>query len=470
MKADVMYWTTATLAEAVKGQILTGDPAASIGAVSTDTRQLAPGHCFIALVGENHNGHAFVPDAIRKGASAVIVSEWDESLLPKGSGTAVIKVPDSLYALGEIARSHRKRFAVPVIAVSGSNGKTSTKEMIAAILSRKKRVLRNRGNFNNLIGLPLTLLELNEEHEIAVVEMGINVPGEMARLAEIGSPTVGVITNVQPAHLEGLQSLDRILREKGKLWESLGTEGLAIVNLDDPRLSRFAAGIKARKMTFSLSDTAADVYACAPVRISEKGTSFRIRFGNDEIPVALPVMGLHHAQNTLAAAAAALGTGAAPAEVAQGLADYEPIGQRMQFLQLTNGCVLIDDTYNANPGSVLAAVDAVIAASSGRPFVAVLGEMKELGEESADLHFDVGKKIGARRPGMLITLGEMGLQIRNGALAAGMDGPLCLHAQSHEEAIEFLRTRLPECAWILVKGSRVMAMERVVEGMAGKWL
>ena len=228
------------------------------------------------------------------------------------SGAAVIKVRDTLYALGELARNYRNRFDIPVIAVSGSNGKTSTKEMISAIFSRNRKVLRNKGNFNNLIGLPLTLLELNEEHQIAVVEMGINVPGEMERLAQIGSPTVGVITNVHPAHLEGLQSLERILLEKGKLWESLGPEGLAVVNLDDQRLPRFAGSIRARKLTFSLNNLNADVCACTPIHISEKGTSFRIRFGNDEIPVALPVMGIHHARNALAAVAAAWGTGAGP--------------------------------------------------------------------------------------------------------------------------------------------------------------
>jgi UDP-N-acetylmuramoyl-tripeptide--D-alanyl-D-alanine ligase len=470
LKADCMSWTAATLSEAVKGEILSGDPTATVGAISTDTRKITRGHCFIALAGENHDGHTFVPDAIRKGASAVVVSEWNERLLPEGSDAAVIRVRDSLYALGEIARSHRNRFDIPVIAISGSNGKTSTKEMVSAIFSRNRKVLRNKGNFNNLIGLPLTLLELNGEHQIAVVEMGINVPGEMERLVEIGTPTVGVITNVQPAHLEGLQSLDRILLEKGKLWESLGTEGLAVVNLDDCRLSRFANGIKARKLTFSRTDSGADVWACTPVRLSEKGTSFRIRFGGDEISVALPVIGFHHAQNALAAAAAALGSGASPDEVETGLSDYEPIGQRMQFLELPNGRVLIDDTYNANPGSMLAAVEAVLAAGSGRPFVAVLGEMKELGEASADLHFDLGKKVGSIKPSRLITLGEMGLQIQKGARAAGLDGSLCFHAGSHEEAIEFLRARIPERAWILVKGSRAMTMERIVEGLAGKWL
>ena len=219
MKED-MFRTVATLAEDAGGEILSGDPGAQVGAISTDTRNISPGDCFIALPGENHDGHAFVADAIRKGAGRC--NRIGVQRLSLDTSAAVIRVDDTLYALGELARRHRMRFDIPVIAVSGSNGKTSTKEMIAAILGRTRNVLKNRGNFNNLIGLPLTLLELSEEHSVAVVEMGINVPGEMERLAQIGSPTVAIITNVHPAHLQGLESLEGIMEEKGRLWKSLG--------------------------------------------------------------------------------------------------------------------------------------------------------------------------------------------------------------------------------------------------------
>lgn len=465
-----MTWTVATLAEATQGKILSGDPATPIETISTDTRKIAPGHCFIALAGENRDGHAFVTDAAQKGAGAVIVSKWPADSRPEELGAAVIKVRDTLFALGEIARVHRSRFAIPVIAVSGSNGKTSTKEMIAAILEQKKRILKNKGNFNNLIGLPLTLLELDDQHEAAIVEMGINVPGEMARLAEIGRPTIGVITNVHPAHLEGLHSLDRIMEEKGKLWESLGPDGVAVVNLDDPRLSAFSRSLPCRKITCSLEDGGADVHPSSPIRITEGVTAFRIRFGDAEVPVVLPAMGLHHARNALAAVAAALAAGASPGQIEAGLAEYEPVGQRMQFHRLSNGCVLIDDTYNANPGSVLAAVEAVIAARSGKPFIVVVGEMRELGPESPKLHFSVGEKIGRGNPRLLVTLGRMGLEVEKGAQAAGMDASRCFHAGTHDEAIEFVRHNLPEGAWVLVKGSRAMTMERIVEGIAGTWL
>ncbi len=459
-----MFRTVATLAEAAGGEILSGDPGAQVRAISTDTRELAPGDCFVALPGESHDGRIFVADAVRKGASAVIVSE--RVVLPRDTSVAVIRVGDTLYALGELARRHRMSFSIPVIAVSGSNGKTSTKEMIAAIFSRTRKVLKNKGNFNNLIGLPLTLLGLSEEHGVAVVEMGINVPGEMERLAQIGSPTVAIITNIHPAHLMGLGSVERILEEKARLWKSLDSDGVAVVNLDDPMLSHFAEQIMARKITFSLRNGAADVSVCSQIVVSEGNTSFRINAGGFEIPVSLPVMGVHHAQNALAATAAALSAGASAGEVGTGLAGCAPVPQRMNCLKLRNGGVLVDDTYNANPRSMIAAVEAVLSAGSGRPFVAVLGEMRELGPDSPALHFEVGRRVGAAKPSRLIALGALGIEILRGAQAAGLDESLCFHAGDHAEAADFLRRVAPEGAWILVKGSRGMTMEKVVAAMA----
>jgi len=458
-----MLRTVATLAEAAGGRILFGDPGAQVRAISTDTREIAAGDCFIALPGENHDGHLFVADAVRKGAGAVIVSKNVD--LPPEASAAVIVVGDTLYALGELARRHRMSFDIPLVAVSGSNGKTSTKEMVAAILSRTRKVLKNKGNYNNLIGLPLTLLDLSEEHSVAVVEMGINVPGEMERLAQIGSPTSAVITNIHPAHLLGLGSIEQIMEEKGKLWKALDTDGIAVVNLDDPMLSNFAEQIPARKITFSLRNGAADVSVCSKIAVSRGSTSFRINAGGFEIPVALPVMGVHYAQNALAATAAALSVGATAGEVGAGLAGCAPVPQRMNCLKLADGSVLVDDTYNANPRSMIAAVEAVLAASAGRPFVAVLGEMRELGPDSPSLHFEVGKRVGAAKPSRLIVLGALGVELLRGAQAAGLDESLCFQAADHAEAADFLRRVAPRGAWILVKGSRGMTMEKVVQAM-----
>jgi UDP-N-acetylmuramoyl-tripeptide--D-alanyl-D-alanine ligase len=458
-----MFRTVEALAEAAGGEILSGDPGAQVRAISTDTREITPGDCFIALPGENHDGHAFVADAVRKGASAVIVSE--PQVIAQNCPAAVIKVGDTLYALGELARRHRMRFNIPVIAVSGSNGKTSTKDMVAAIFGQNREVLKNKGNFNNLIGLPLTLLGLHEGHSVAVVEMGINVPGEMERLAQIGAPTVAVITNIHPAHLQGLGSVERIMEEKGRLWKSLESNAVAVVNLDDPMLFQFAKEIKSRKTTFSLSNEKADVSVCSPIEVCEGKTFFRIRAGGADIPVSLPAMGAHYAQNALAATAAALVGGASAGQVEAGLAGYEPAPQRMNCLRLRNGQILVDDTYNANPRSMIAAAEAVLSARSGRPFVAVLGEMRELGPQAPLLHFEVGRKIGAARPSVLITLGNLGIEIVNGARAAGLDESVCFHAADHSEAADLLRQLAPEYAWILVKGSRGMKMEKVVEAI-----
>ncbi|HYA40171.1 MAG TPA: UDP-N-acetylmuramoyl-tripeptide--D-alanyl-D-alanine ligase [Syntrophobacteraceae bacterium] len=460
-----MFRTVAALAEAAGGELHFGDPGAQVRAISTDTRKIAPGDCFIALAGQNRDGHAFVADAINKGAGAVIVSVLP--VISRDCSAAVIKVGDTLYALGELARRHRMMFDIPVIAVSGSNGKTSTKEMIAAIFSPTREVLKNKGNFNNLIGLPLTLLGLEERHSVAVVEMGINVPGEMERLAQIGAATAAVITNIHPAHLEGLGSIERIMQEKGKLWTSLGPGGIAVVNADDPMLSHFAKQIKARKVTFSLSNGEADVSVCSQIVVSEANTSFRINAGGNKIAVSLPAVGLHYAQNALAATAAALVNGASAGEVEAGLRGYGPVPQRMNCIKLPGGRVLVDDTYNANPRSMIASVEAVLCASSGGPFVAVLGDMRELGPQGPSLHFEVGKRIGEAKPSRLIVLGDLGIEIINGARAAGLDESVCFHAAGHAEAADLLRRVAPEGAWILVKGSRGMMMEKVVQALVG---
>ena len=453
--------TVETLAADAGGRITSGDPGAGLGRVCTDTRGIEQGDCFIALFGENRDGHAFVADAVKKGAGAVIVSR--EVDLPPTSSAAVIMVSDTLFALGEIARRRRMRYDIPVIAVSGSNGKTSTKEMVAAILCRSRTVLKNTGNFNNLIGLPLTLLGLNGEHGAAVVEMGINVPGEMERLARIGAPTVAVITNIHSAHLEGLGSLARIMEEKGKLFESLAPDSVAVVNLDDPMISRFAERVKARKITFSITNAEADVSICSPVEVSEGKTTFRIKTGGMEIPVSLPVMGVHYARNALAATAAALSAGAEPEDVAAGLACVPRVAQRMRCVRLGDGTVLVDDTYNANPASMIAALEAVLGASSPDPFVAVLGEMFELGPESPRLHFEVGRAFGAAKPARLVALGDLGLELLRGARDAGLDSSRCFHASDHADAADYLKHFAPSGAWILVKGSRGMTMEKVVQ-------
>jgi UDP-N-acetylmuramoyl-tripeptide--D-alanyl-D-alanine ligase len=464
-----MHWTVEKLIEATQGQLVQGDPDHALTGISTDTRRVGPGNCFVALTGESHDGHDFVSGAVAKGATALVVSRSKEALDPSVPVTvSIVRVSDTLLALGELARFYRLRHSIPVVGITGSNGKTSTKEMLAAILGLNRTVLKNQGNFNNLIGVPLTLLSLGAEHQVAVVEMGINVPGEMARLVEISDATVGLITNIHPAHLEGLHSMERILEEKSKLWAALDPEDLAVINIDDDRLSKCLPDVKARVVTYSSERRAAQVRLAGDVEIDGGVSSFKLALGEETVSVRLPVLGRHQVHNAVAAAAVAWGMGESPESIAQGLCGYEPVRQRMQMHRLSDGRVIIDDTYNANPRSMIAAVQAVRAACHGKPVVAVLGEMRELGPESGSLHRAVGREVGKLGITQLITLGELGREISAGARDAGMAPSACVHAKTHAEVVAWLREHCLEKAWIVVKGSRGMTMERVVEAMTGE--
>ncbi len=458
-----MEWTVEKIVEATGGRLLSGNPGAAVGEIATDTRTLDPGDAFLALIGERNDGHDFVPEAVARKVGAVIVQE-DRLAAPFPADTAVIAVSDTLHALGEAARYWRNRFPIPVIGITGSNGKTSTKEMVAAILARERSVLKNKGNFNNLIGVPLTLLGLRPHHRMAVVEMGINVRGEMARLAEICRPTAALITNIQPAHLEGLQSLERVLEEKGKLWESLGPDDLMVVNCDDARLAAFAEKFGARRVTYSQGGFPADVRLAGEVRTIGMESVFDIEVGGAAQQIRLSVLGMHQVQNAVAAAAAAYGLGESPRAIALGLAAHRPVSQRMQVHELGDGTTLVDDTYNANPVSMSAAIRSVASVRGERPFVAILGEMRELGVESARLHREVGRQLGGAGVSALVTMGDLGREIAEGAREAGVPADVCHHARDHEDAVLWVRGRWAG-SWILVKGSRGMAMERVVKGI-----
>lgn len=459
-----MAWTVADTVKATGGHLLQGSGETPLAGFSTDTRSIEAGACFLALAGERHDGHAYIGDALSKGAAGAIVQiDKAAALVPFPQDAVIIGVPDTLRALGDLAGAHRRRFRIPLVGITGSNGKTSTKEMVAAILSQGKRVLKNKGNFNNLIGVPLTLLTLESDHQAAVVEMGINVPGEMSRLVEITQPDIGLITNIHPAHLEGLCSEQQILAEKGKLWEGLGDKGLAVVNRDDERLWVFSRRIAARAIVYSMRDGSAEVALTGPVEMGEGSSVFRLRIGGKTMSVRLSVLGEHQVGNAIAAAAVAWAMKVPAEEIAEGLSIHRPVHQRMEMHVLKDGRVIIDDTYNANPRSMVAAVRTVCQAGRGNRVVAVLGDMKELGPETQSLHLDVGRAIGSFGVGELITFGEMSREIARGAREVGMPSDVCYHAASHEEIVERLMAKRLSGEWILIKGSRSMTMERVVE-------
>ncbi|WP_448382785.1 UDP-N-acetylmuramoyl-tripeptide--D-alanyl-D-alanine ligase [Desulfosoma sp.] len=455
-------WTLSGIAEAVRGEVLGTSFQGPLARIVTDTRILAPHDVFVALKGERFDGHDFVEEAVRRGASAVIIHgrPWAERVKDRA---AVIVVNDTLQALGDLARSVRERFSLPVIGITGSNGKTSTKEMTASILSRKLKILKNPGNFNNLIGVPLTLLELTADHEAAVIEMGINVVGEMERLVSMAQPTVGIITNIHPAHLEGLGSIDTILSEKGKLWESLPENGTAVVNADDDRLASAARRLQIRCIRYSAAGRSADFGLDGPVAVFPGESRFRLVSPSGIVPVRLQAMGTHHVANALAAAAAAHVLGFSLEEIRVGLEAYRPVKQRMTILELDDGVILVDDTYNANPGSMAEAFRAVKAAAQGKPLALILGEMRELGEASSRWHRWVGEQAAAADPAFLVGLGAHAAHIVEGARSAGLSAHRCFLVADHEEAARVVLQRLEPAHWVLVKGSRGMTMERVVE-------
>ncbi len=455
-----MKWTVSRLIEATGGELLGGDPALSVRGISTDTRRLEPRAAFVALCGEQFDGHRFVAEAVAKGAVVLIVSR-PEACANVSGAVAVIVVQDTLVALGRLARYLRERRDIPVIGVTGSNGKTSTKELLATILGANQKVLKNQGNFNNLVGVPLTLLQLDETHQAAVIEMGINVPGEMERLVAIAVPTIGLITNIHPAHLEGLGSLDAILREKGLLWRGLPADGVAVVNLDDRRLARLAQDLRRPRVSYSLIRRQADVHLRGGIRSTAEGCRFTMVVGGGEHEVNLPVLGRHQVQNALAAAAAARAVGLSGQAIAQALGSHQQVRQRMEVIRLADGTLLVDDTYNANPRSVEAALDALCEADPERPRIAVVADMRELGGDSELLHRRLGQTLAGKELDLLITYGRQAEAIREGALAAGMELERLFHAASHEAVIALLEDHWIPGAWVLVKGSRGMTMEKV---------
>ncbi len=449
-----MERTLAQVAEAVQGRLIGAD--ARFGAVSTDTRTLEKGALFVAIVGERHDGNRFVGDAAAKGAAGAMVSVRSDVALPQ------IEVDDTRVALGRMAHAWRASFRIPVIAVTGSSGKTTVKELIAAILSvgaerSGRSVCVTQGNLNNDIGLPLTLMRLSAEHDAAVVELGANHPGEIDALARIARPTVGVITNAGAAHLEGFGSLDGVANAKGELLDHLPPLGTAVLNADDRYVDAWRARTTAgRVLTFGFTSNADFTVDGEPV-LDERGARFRLETPRETIDVTLPLLGRTNVLNALAAAAAAYAVGCDADDIAAGLARASAVRGRMHVVAGRGGAVVIDDAYNANPSSARAALDHLATLSGRRIFV--LGDMLELGPSAAELHAEVGE-YARQRSDALVAIGPLA---RHAAAAYGSG------AETFDDvaaAVDALLPRLGEDVTVLVKGSRAMGLERVVAGLA----
>jgi UDP-N-acetylmuramoyl-tripeptide--D-alanyl-D-alanine ligase len=417
--------------------------------VSTDTRQVQQGNLFVALQGPNHDGHDYLEAARERGAAAAAVSRSTKTALP------LLEVADTRLALGRLAAYWRAQFTLPVVAVTGSNGKTTVRSMTHAILACAGRTLATQGNLNNDIGLPLTLFRLAREDRYAVLELGANHPGEIDYLAAIAQPDIAVVTNAGPAHLEGFGDIAGVARAKGEVFARLGPQGVAIINADDryaPLWRELAA--HCRVVDFGLQAEAA-VHARWQGDVGGSHVTLGTPWGDTEFHLPLP--GRHNVMNALAASAAALAAGAGLDAVCRGLAALSPVAGRFTVHRLPQGITVIDDTYNANPGSLQAAIE-VLAMAGGETWL-VLGDMAELGPGALDLHREAGRRARTAGVARLFTLGELS------RAAAGSFGGDAAAFDTLEDLLVSLREAVHGGLHVLVKGSRRMGMERVVEAL-----
>jgi UDP-N-acetylmuramoyl-tripeptide--D-alanyl-D-alanine ligase len=447
--------------------IVHGSSSCRIHGVSSDSRKIQPGELFIPIAGPNFDGHQFIRQALEKGAAGSLFRPgWDQRAGEiEGLGKFLIRVEDPLKALGDLARFWRGRHSrVKVVAITGSNGKTTTKEMAARALSGAFRVLKTEGNLNNLIGLPLMLLRLSDEHEVAVLEMGMNLPGEVRRLKEIAEPQVSLITNVGRAHLEFLGSLEGIARAKGELWEGLKGEDWIAVNADDPRVAELAAAVHCRKKTFGIRERA-EISAEGISVEAAWGTRFSLKLEDQMMPIRLNTFGKHNVYNALAAAALAAILGLDAEKIAAGLEGFQPHPGRGRIHRLGRGLHLLDDTYNSNPDSLEATLAAFREMKEEARGIVVLGDMLELGPGTAGFHEEAGRRVGALGFEHLFFCGEQREHLAEGAKSAGMEGSRIHIFENPQEIPESLESRVGEGNWILVKGSRRLRLERVVEAL-----
>jgi len=468
-------FTLTDILTATGGTLLQGAAEEVFEGVSTDSRSSRPGDLFVALRGERWDGHQFIGEAFAKGARGALISEalpvWRPSVegaRPGHACHAVIQVNDTLAALGALACYHRQRFAIPTVGITGSNGKSTTKEMTAAVLAQRWNVLKNPGNLNNLIGLPLSLFGLTSHHQVAVLEMGMNRRGEIRLLAQIARPTLGVLTNISEAHLEGLGSLEGIKRAKGELLEVMGPPGVAVLNRDDPKVMELRAGFPGRVLTFGVEGTA-DMRGADLMCDRQGRPGFRLRCGQEEAWVQLPVSGHHNVYNALAAATVAHALGLSLAEIEPGLAAFHPMPMRLQVIDLPQGRCLLNDTYNANPRSVEMAITTLGALPPTGSKVLVLGDMLELGAAAEALHRRVGGVVARSEIDALVTVGPLAWFIVEEAVRQGFPVSRAQACESVEQAQAVVLQLTPPCSSVVVKGSRGVHMERLVEALVAVW-
>jgi UDP-N-acetylmuramoyl-tripeptide--D-alanyl-D-alanine ligase len=445
-----------------QGALVAGDLGVPVTGISIDSRSLAIGQAFFAIQGPNRDGHGFLRDAAARGASCLIVHNLPDDLPPS---VPTVLVDDTTRALGRLAAYHRARFTGPVAAVTGSNGKTTTKEMMAAVLEALGPVLKPEGSFNNQWGLPLTLLRLGAEHRALALELGANTPGEIAALAAISRPTVGVVTVVQGAHTEFFGSLDGVAREKSALVRAIAPEGVVVLNADDPRVLAMHTESRARVLYYS-TRPGADVFAADTPEDGPDGLRFTLGIGPARRPVTLAFAGRHNVTNALAAAGVGLALGLSLEQIARGLEAARPAKGRCVW-RPAGRLRILDDTYNANPDSVRASLETLAATAAGRRRVVVLGDMLELGAVSERAHREMGRAVAASGAAEFVGVGRWAQHAVEAARQAGLAESH--HVTTFEDTVALLLKRLAPGDAVLVKGSRGMRMERVVDALVARF-
>lgn len=422
--------------------------------VTTDTRTVGEDDLFAALKGEKFDGHDFIEQAVSDGAAGVIVEDAAR-LYPDGDYTIFV-VKNTRKAYQDLALFHRRRFSIPVVAVTGSAGKTSTRALIATVLEQKYNVLQTEKNFNNEIGLPRTLLQLTKEHGACVVELGMRGLGQIKELADIAEPTVGVVTNVGKSHIELLGSQAQIARAKGELVEALGSDGTAVLNQDDKRVAAMAGKCKGKVVGFGIINDAPVM--AGTIKNSEKGLSFTCRCFDQVIDVHMAVIGTHNVYNALAAVAVGRLLGLSEHQMQKGLAEYKGVPMRQELVNIDN-VVFVNDAYNANPASMKEAVDTLVTLTGGRK-IAVLGGMLELGDWAEKEHEKIGTYLADKKVDVLIAMGDEARFMAKAAKAAGMNEVYTV--MTHAEAAAVLRRIMRQGDTVLLKGSRGFAMEKIL--------
>ena len=458
-----MLITVGEVLNVTGGELLQGDPGGCFCGFIIDSRQAKGEELFFPLQGEKENGHRYIIHALKNGASGSLLEERfisDFRSVGFPEGKTVIVVDESLRCLQEIARYHRKKFSLPVIAVTGSNGKTTTKDLISSVLSIRYNVFKTEGNLNNHIGLPLMLLNLKKEHRAAVVEMGMSAPGEISLLASLAKPALGVITNIGEAHLGLLGSKENIARAKGELLDAMGAEGKAFLNGDDLFLRRMGKKYKGESFFYGFQE-GVNLRALNSVS-GDFGSRFEVTFSDNGVETfRIPLMGRHNVYNALAAIALGLEFSLGIDEIKEGLSKSVVTGMRMEKSLSRSGFWVINDSYNANPTSMKAALQSLKETAGKARSIAVLGDMLELGAAAEEEHLKVGKYSAELDIDYLITVGSLGAIIARGARSAGLPTSRVITAGNHREALDYLDSLHLTGSFILVKGSRGMRMETI---------